>query len=154
MKVNEKTRKVYLKVPDYKNPTYTRKLRGNNSEFEYDSGVYVFVNERTEEIYYVGVTINLKSRMNSHQENWRRHSLYKYLYDRHGDIDIVKDKLSEVTVMFWEEDNQYLQNLYEKYFILTLKPSFNVSRYVNGRKQESGRISFEDKVRTIQLLGR
>lgn len=153
MKDNKKMRKVCLNMLSYEHPTYTKKLM-NVNRIKRDSGVYVFVDELTDVVYYVGVTTDLKERIGQHTATGGKHSLYKFLLDKHSDSDIVKKKLSNINVKFWVEDNLYLQDLYEKHFILTLKPTFNVSRYTNSRSQESSLISFEDKVKTIQLLGR
>lgn len=128
---------VELSVLDYENPTYMLMIM-KDRQFESDSGVYVLTDTITDEIYYVGVTGNLKNRMNSHRSSWAPYSLHNSLFDKFLDNDLVKEKLDNTVVKFWSVDNFFLQDFYEQYFILTLNPTFNRERIISRNDRGPG----------------
>lgn len=94
-----------------------------------DSGNYVFINDLNDEVLYVGVSVEIRKRMNAHTTYWTSKSSLCYnLFLKLGDKDKVLKFLENVKVMFWQEEDEFKQDFLEKYLICVLKPIFNKSR--------------------------
>lgn len=128
---------VELEVLDYQKPTYTIGIM-RDRKFERDSGVYALVNQTSGEVYYVGVTGNLKTRMSQHRSSWTPSSLHNTLFENYQNNELVGDILDETIVKFWRVNNFYKQDFFEQYFILTLNPTFNRERILNRKDRITG----------------
>jgi len=94
-----------------------------------DSGNYVFVNALNNEVLYVGVSVEIRKRMNAHATYWTSTSSLCYnLLLKLGGKDEALEFLENVKVVFWQEEDEFKQDFLEKYLICVLKPVFNKSR--------------------------
>lgn len=114
-----------------------------------DSGNYVFFNELNDEVLYVGVSVEMKKRMNTHMIYWSSgSSLCCNLLHKLGDKEKVLDFMENVKVMFWREPDEFKQDFFEKYLICVLKPIFNKKRATHSNVE----ITFKLKKEHINKL--
>lgn len=119
------------------------------------SGVYVFKDGVTEEIYYVGVTGDFHKRLSQHvSKGVKDSSLRHFLFELHEEEDATEEILKETVVSFWEEENFFYQDFLEKYLICTLDPLFNSSRRTRRIDERYCGTSLQDKIKAVALLGR
>ena len=112
-------------------------------------GVYVLFDELYMEVVYVGVSVNLKRRLNQHNIILPKKLNGGYaskLFSEYKDKDVVKEILKQTTVKVFFEEDSLIQDLLEKYLIAIYKPKYNFAR--------SYFISEENKRDTIKLLNR
>jgi len=119
-----------------------------------DSGNYVFFNELNDEVLYVGVSIEIKKRMNAHMTYWGScSSLCCNLLRKLGDKEKVLDFIKNVKVMFWRESDEFKQDFFEKYLICVLKPIFNKKRATHSNVKKTFKLKKEhvNRLRVIEI---